>query len=79
MTEIKPGKYRHYKGKDYEVIGIAKAKDFGDPNTNYVIYRPLDIPRNPDDTNTYLRTLENFLETVNVDGKEVKRFEYIGK
>lgn len=27
MIQIKPGKYRHYKGKEYEVIGIAKHSE----------------------------------------------------
>ncbi len=39
MTKIKLGKYRHFKGKDYEVIGVAR--DCENPGRELVIYKAL--------------------------------------
>ena len=36
--DIKPGKYRHFKGNEYELIGIAKHSETLEP---MVVYRPL--------------------------------------
>lgn len=68
--KIKTGKYRHYKGKEYEVIGIAKHSETLE---ELVVYRAL-----YGENDLWVRPLEMFLEKVNVDGKEVSRFEYIG-
>jgi hypothetical protein len=35
---IKPGRYRHYKGKDYEVLGVARHSE---TEAEYVVYRQL--------------------------------------
>jgi hypothetical protein len=39
---IKIGKYRHFKGKEYEVIGLAR--DCEDPDRQYVVYKALYFP-----------------------------------
>ncbi len=77
MTEIKLGRYRHFKGKEYEVIGVAR--DCEDPNKEYVVYRALYDSKEFGNRQLWIRSLENFLETVLIDVKEVKRFEYLGK
>lgn len=58
-------RYLHYKGGEYEVIALAIQEDTLDP---LVVYRSLA-------KNTiWVRTLKNWNEEVEVDGKKVKRF-----
>ena len=69
---LKPGKYKHYKGKEYEVIGIAKLNS----TLEYmVVYRPL----YPSEYSLWVRPLSVFTENIEVDGKIMPRFEYIGE
>ncbi len=68
---LKLGKYRHYKGKDYEVIGVGKMEATLE---DVVIYRPLYIS----EYSLWVRPLNVFTENVEVDGKVMPRFEYIG-
>lgn len=67
---LQPGKYRHYKGNDYEVIGVARHSE---DESELVVYRPLYGERG-----LWVRPLDMFTETVRVDGREVARFAYIG-
>ena len=73
MNEIKRGKYRHYKNKEHEVIGVAKHSETLE---NLVVYRTL---YENETSNLWVRPLEMFVGMVDVGGKEVPRFEYIGK
>ena len=68
---IKVGKYRHYKGKEYEVIGTAMHSETLE---DLVVYRALYGERN-----LWVRPVKMFLEEVEVDGKKIPRFKYIGK
>lgn len=68
MEPIKPGRYRHYKGNDYEVIGIARHSE---TQEELVVYRPLYGERA-----LWVRPLEMFRENVEVGGVSVPRFEY---
>ena len=77
MTNIKLGKYRHFKGKDYEVIGVAR--DCDDPKKEYVIYRALYDSEEFGWGQVWIREIEVFLGTKEVDGKVIKRFAYIGE
>ena len=70
MTEPLPGRYRHHKGNEYEVIGVARHSE---TDERVVVYRPL-----YDDSGLWVRPLAMFLETVTVDGKPVPRFAYLG-
>jgi hypothetical protein len=65
------GKYKHYKGNEYEVIGIAKHSETLE---ELVVYRALYGERN-----LWVRPLAMFLEEVEIDGKRVARFAYIGE
>jgi hypothetical protein len=65
---VKPGLYRHYKGKHYEVIGVAKHSE---TNESMVVYRPLYGERG-----LWVRPLKMFEETM---PNGTKRFEYCGE
>ena len=69
MEDVKLGKYRHYKGKEYEVIGIAKHSETLE---EFVVYRHL-----VGDKDMWIRPKKMFLEKVKIDGKEVSRFEFV--
>ena len=74
MAEIKIGKYRHYKGKMYEVIAVGRNES---DLEEVVIYKALyDSPDFGKDA-IWVRAKKNFLEPVIVDGKEVPRFEFM--
>jgi len=75
MDEIKPGKYRHYKGGQYDVIGVARNEA---DLQEFVIYRSLyDAPDFPKGS-LWARAKKSFQEKVVVDGVERPRFEFIG-
>jgi len=65
-TEIVPGKYRHYKGNEYEVIGVARHSEDEHP---MVVYRAL-----YGDKELWVRPAEIWDELVEFDGKLIKRF-----
>lgn len=71
MDEIKLGRYRHFKGNEYEVIGIAKHSETLEET---VVYRAL-----YGDGGLWVRPARMWNETVERDGKTFKRFEYIGE
>jgi len=75
MEEIKPGKYRHYKGKFYEVIGLAKDSENLDV---VVVYKALYASNDFGGSKLWTRPLKMFLEKVKFEGKEVPRFEFVG-
>ena len=63
------GKYRHYKGKDYEVIGVATHSE---TRESLVVYRPL-----YGEGALWVRPLAMFTESVAFHGKQMPRFEKI--
>ena len=69
--EIKLGRYRHFKGNEYELLGVAKHSETLE---EYVIYRAL-----YGDKGLWIRPKEMFFEKVTRDGKIFNRFEYLGK
>tara|TARA_Y100000034_G_C6846911_1_gene383748 strand:- start:348 stop:569 length:222 start_codon:yes stop_codon:yes gene_type:complete len=69
MQKIKKGKYKHYKGKLYEVIGIAKHSETLE---ELVVYKAL-----YESGALWARPKSMFLEKIKIDGKEVSRFEFI--
>ena len=71
MDEIKLGKYRHFKGNEYEVIAIAKHSE---TTEDYVVYKAL-----YGDGGMWVRPASMWNETVERDGVTYKRFTYIGK
>ena len=69
--DIKPGKYRHFKGNMYEVIGIAKHSETLE---EMVVYRAL-----YGDGELWVRPASMWNETIERGGETFKRFEYIDK
>jgi cyclomaltodextrinase / maltogenic alpha-amylase / neopullulanase len=65
------GIYQHYKGKRYEVLGVAKHSE---TEEDLVVYKKL-----YDDGGLWVRPLKMFLEDVEVDGQKVPRFKFIGE
>jgi cyclomaltodextrinase len=69
MQEIRPGRYRHFKGNEYTVLGVARHSETME---ELVVYRP-----EYGDKGLWVRPKQMFLETVEKGGKTVPRFEYI--
>lgn len=70
LPPIDLGRYRHYKGGEYEVLGVVRHSETLEP---LVLYRPL-----YNDTGMWVRPFAMFLETVEVDGAMVRRFAAVG-
>lgn len=69
--EIKLGKYRHFKGNEYEVIGIARHSETLE---EMVIYRAL-----YGEGGYWVRPINEWHEEITRDGKIIKRFTYTGE
>ncbi|HWA32345.1 MAG TPA: DUF1653 domain-containing protein [Candidatus Paceibacterota bacterium] len=74
-SQIKPGKYRHFKGDVVEVLGTALHSESLE---EFVLYKHLTGER-AGEMHYWVRPFAMFLETVERDGQKVKRFEYIGE
>lgn len=70
MEEIKKGRYRHFKGGEYEVLFVAKHSETME---DMVIYRAL-----YGEGGIWARPAAMWNEKIMRDGKETKRFTYIG-
>ncbi|MBL7252244.1 DUF1653 domain-containing protein [Alloalcanivorax marinus] len=69
MEPPRPGRYRHFKGNDYQVLGTATHSETGD---HLVVYRPL-----YGEGGLWVRPLAQFQETVFRDGVEQPRFRWL--
>lgn len=70
MTDkIPTGRYRHYKGKDYTVLGVARHSE---TEEELVVYRP-----EYGDRQLWVRPLSMFSEMVTIEGVEIPRFKLI--
>ncbi|MEP6389811.1 MAG: DUF1653 domain-containing protein [Halioglobus sp.] len=67
--DLRNGRYRHYKGGEYQVYGIARHSE---SEEQLVVYRPLYGERS-----LWVRPLSMFSETVEVEGLVGPRFAYI--
>src|ERR1700688_497978 len=65
-TSVSAGRYRHYKGNEYTVLGVARHSESLE---ELVVYR-----QEYGEHSLWVRPKEMFLETVQVDGQEVPRF-----
>jgi len=73
--EIQTGKYKHYKGKEYEVVGLAHHSETLEP---LVVYKALYDSKEYGREAFWVRPLKMFQEKITIDGKEINRFEYLG-
>ena len=69
-NKIKPGRYRHFKGNEYEVLYIARHSETLE---DMVVYKAL-----YGEGGIWVRPAKMWNEMVLRDGKTFKRFEYIG-
>ena len=69
--DIKPGRYRHFKGNEYQVIGMARHSETGE---EMVVYRALYGERG-----VWVRPASMWNEVIERDGKTYRRFTYIGE
>ena len=67
---MKEGRYRHYKGNEYIVLGIARHSE---TEEELVVYR-----QDYGERGLWVRPLKMFMDTVEAGGQWVPRFEYIG-
>lgn len=72
MQDVMSGVYKHYKGKFYLVLGVARHSE---TEEKYVVYVHLYTKKG---TVMWIRPYTMFFEDVVVHGKKQKRFEYIG-
>ena len=70
MNTSFPGHYRHYKGNEYSVLGVARHSETLE---ELVVYR-----QEYGKHGLWVRPKQMFLETVVVDGQAVPRFRYVG-
>ena len=70
MTVVRRGRYRHYKGNEYEVIDVACHSE---TEEEMVIYRKL-----YGDHSLWVRPLGMFFEDVQVEDQTLPRFSWIG-
>ncbi len=70
METIRPGRYRHFKGGEYEVIALARHSETGE---KMVVYRALYGAGE-----YWVRPAAMWNETVERDGKSYRRFTYVG-
>ena len=67
---ITPGRYRHYKGPEYQVLCEARHSE---TEEELVVYRAL-----YGEGGVWVRPRAMFCEEVEVDGTRVPRFAYVG-
>jgi hypothetical protein len=70
MCELQAGRYRHYKGRDYVVIDVARHSE---TEEKFVVYRT-----DYGDRSLWIRPLAMFIEEVVVEGETLPRFRYLG-
>ncbi len=71
--EIKIGRYRHYKGFEYEVFAVGKHSETLE---DLVFYKALYDNKT---SKFWVRPKAMFLEEIEIDGKKLPRFEYLGE
>lgn len=67
--DLKPGIYRHYKGNDYQVYGVATHSETEEP---FVVYKTL-----YGNFDMWVRPYSMFCEDVEVGGEKVPRFRWL--
>ena len=73
MDDVVPGIYEHYKGRKYLVLGTAAHSETLE---RLIVYVPLYESPGP---RLWVRPQAMFAETVEIDGRHIQRFRYIGQ
>jgi hypothetical protein len=68
--DVPIGRYRHYKGREYTVLGVARHSE---NEEEYVVYR-----QEYGERSLWIRPKTMFVETITIDGQCITRFEYLG-
>ncbi len=71
MEELKPGRYRHFKGKEYRLLALAKHSETLE---SMVVYQAL-----YGEKGLWVRPATMWSETVEREGYSGPRFTYIGE
>jgi cupin 2 domain-containing protein len=71
MSKLPTGRYRHYKGNEYSVLEVARHSETAE---ELVVYR-----QEYGDHSLWVRPKQMFLESVEMDGRRVPRFQYLGE
>lgn len=74
MPELNLGTYKHYKGKEYEVIGLARHSETLE---ELVVYKALYDSKHFGNNSLWVRPKSMFLETVDIDGEKIPRFRFL--
>ncbi len=69
MKTLTPGRYRHYKGNEYTVLGLARHSETLE---ELVVYR-----QEYGDHSLWVRPLDMFMERVEVNGRMIPRFRRV--
>lgn len=69
LKSIAPGRYRHFKGQEYVVLGVARHSE---TEEEFVVYR-----QDYGDRSLWIRPVKAFAENVVVDEMEVPRFQFV--
>ncbi len=72
--QVKLGKYRHYKNKLYQVIGVARHSE---TKEELVVYKALYDSEEFGNESLWVGPKKMFMENVEINGKSVPRFEFI--
>lgn len=75
MNTLKPGRYQHFKGNFYELVGIAHHSETLE---ELVVYRALYVSKDFGPDSLWVRPRAMFEELVTHNGAEVPRFRYVG-
>jgi hypothetical protein len=70
LPPARTGRYRHYKGNEYELVGVARHSETHEP---LVVYRPL-----YGEGALWVRPHAMFFEDVEIAGKRQPRFAFVG-
>ncbi len=76
--EIKLGKYKHFKGKFYQVIGLAFNAETKEKMVLYKCLYPVkNLSKEFGPEPIFVRTAKNFTQTTKFDDKKIPRFKYV--
>jgi len=72
LPKLAKGRYQHYKGNLYDVLGIGRHTEADD---YFVVYAPVEAKEGTPEI--WIRPYDMFMETVEVDGEVIPRFKHL--